>query len=192
MLTDKSCERFVKVPARFHSAVENPGCLLGCNEGQDCLRHYNQFPTLFRTLLTFWSGTGECIPPTAIFNDLLVKFATRSDRLCILVSGLLNAFVTEFNLRRPHQGHGLDVHELMHGRIKMTALCSAWAHTYLTKLRNFPNVYWCIGRLQNMHIQTVTHTTVRRLSVRFRAFLVRSFSTVQLFASVLRGKHSRH
>ena len=30
----------------------------------------------------------------AIFNELLFKIAVRSDRLCILVAGLLDAFVT--------------------------------------------------------------------------------------------------
>ena len=119
--------------ARFHSADENPGCLLGCSEGLycDCLRHYNQCPSLFRSLLAIWPGDGECISPTAIFNDLL--FATRNDRCCILVSGLLYAFVTAFHLRRTHQGHSLNFRELTYGRIKiMTVLCPAWAHTYQT------------------------------------------------------------
>ena len=31
--------------ARFHSADDIPGCLLGCSEGLDCSRHYNQCPT---------------------------------------------------------------------------------------------------------------------------------------------------
>ena len=105
--------------ARFRSADENPGCLLGCSEGLDCLRHCNQCPTLFHSLLAIWPGTGECISPTAIFNDLLFKIATGSDRLCILVSGLLDAVVTAFNLRRTHQCHGLNFRELMCGRIKM-------------------------------------------------------------------------
>ena len=33
--------------ARFHTAGENPGCLVGCHEELDCLRHYNRCPTLF-------------------------------------------------------------------------------------------------------------------------------------------------
>ena len=33
--------------ARFHSAEENPGCLLTCREGLDCTRHYNRCSTLF-------------------------------------------------------------------------------------------------------------------------------------------------
>ena len=28
-------------------------------------------PTLFESLCSLWPGTGECISPTAIFNDLL-------------------------------------------------------------------------------------------------------------------------
>ena len=124
--------------ARFHSADENPGCLLGCSEGLDCSNHHNQCPTLFRSFLAIWLGTGECISPTAIFNDLLFKIAIRTDRLRILVPGLLHAFVTAFNLQRTHQGHGLNFRELMYGRIKMmTALCPAWAHTYQTMCLGF-------------------------------------------------------
>ena len=42
-----------------------------------------------------------------------------------LVAGLLDAFVTAFNLRRTNRGPGLNFKELM-----MTTLCPAWAHTY--------------------------------------------------------------
>ena len=76
------------------------------------------------------AGTGECISPTSIFNDLLFKNAVLSDRLCILMAGLSDAFVTAFNLRRTHRGLGLNIKELMQGRIKMmTALCPALDHT---------------------------------------------------------------
>ena len=53
-------------------------------------------PIWFHDLNSLWPGTGDCISPTAISNDLLFKIAVRSDRLCILVSGLLDAFVTAF------------------------------------------------------------------------------------------------
>ena len=72
----------------------------------------------FSTTLTLWPGANECISPTAILNDLLFKIVVRSDRLCILVSGLLDACVTAFNLRRTHRGIGLNFKELVHGRIK--------------------------------------------------------------------------
>ena len=98
--------------ARFLSADENPGCLLDCIEGLDCLRHDNQCPTLFRSLLAIWLGTGECISPTAILNDLLFNIALRIDRLCTLVSGLLDVFVNAFNSQGTHQDHGLNFHEL--------------------------------------------------------------------------------
>ena len=75
-------------------------------------------PTLFESLCSLWPGTGECIPPTAIFTDLLFKIAVRSDRLCILVAGLLDAFVTAYNLRRTNRGVGLNFKELRYGRIK--------------------------------------------------------------------------
>ena len=124
--------------ARFHSADENPGCFLGCGEGQDCLRHNNQCPTLLRSLFAIWLGTGDCIFPTAIFNDMLFNIAVRNDRLCTLVSGLFDAFVTVFNLWRTHQDHGLNFRALMYGRIKMmTALFPAWAHTYQTMCLEF-------------------------------------------------------
>ena len=37
---------------------------------------------------------------TAIFHDQLFKIVVRNDRLCILVSGLLDAFVTAFHLQK--------------------------------------------------------------------------------------------
>ena len=40
--------------ARFHTAEENPGFLLGCHEGLDCLRHYNRCPTLFESFRSLW------------------------------------------------------------------------------------------------------------------------------------------
>ena len=67
----------------------------------------------------FWPSTGECICPTPVFNDLLFKIAVRSDRLCILLSGLLDDFVTSFNLRRTNHGIGLNLKELMYGRLEM-------------------------------------------------------------------------
>ena len=85
---------------------ENLGYLLGCGEGLDCLRHYNRCPTLFRSLLAIWLGTGDCISPTAICNDQLFKIAFPSERVCSLVSGVLDASVTPFNLQRTHQGQG--------------------------------------------------------------------------------------
>ena len=119
--------------ARFHTAKENPGCLLGCHEELDCSRHYNRCPILFESSCSLWPCTGECISPTAIFNDLLFKSAVRSDRLCILVAGLLDAFVTTYRLLRTNRGPGFNFTELMYDTIKMmTALCPAWAHTYQT------------------------------------------------------------
>ena len=85
--------------ARFHKAEDNLGCRLGCLEELDCLRHYNCCDILSDHLNSPWRGTSECISPTAIFNDLLFKIAVRIDRLCILVSHLLDALVTAFNLR---------------------------------------------------------------------------------------------
>ena len=81
---------------------------------------------------------GECISPTATFNELVFKTAVRSSRHCILVAGLLDAFVTVYNLQRTNRGPGLNFRELMYGRIKMmTALCPAWAHTYQTMCFRF-------------------------------------------------------
>ena len=62
--------------------------------------------------------------PTAILNDLLFKIAVRSDRLCILVAGLRDAFVTVYNLQRTNRGLGLHFREVLCGRRKMmTAMC---------------------------------------------------------------------
>ena len=124
--------------ARFHKAEDNLGCRLGCLEELDCLRHYNCCHILSDHLNSPWQGTKEYISPTAIFNDLLFKIAVRSDRLCILVAGLLDAFVTAFNLRRTYWGPGLNFKEFTCGKTKMmTALCPAWAHTYQTMCLGF-------------------------------------------------------
>ena len=40
------------------------------------LLHYNQCPTLFRSILVIWLGAVECISPTAVFNDLLIKLGS--------------------------------------------------------------------------------------------------------------------
>ena len=103
---------------------------LGCHEGLDCLQNYNRCPTLYESLCSLWLGTGDWIPPKAIFDDILVKIAVRSDRLCILVAGLLDASVTAVKLRSTHRGLGLNYKELMFGRTQMmTALCPAWANS---------------------------------------------------------------
>ena len=97
-----------------------------CHEELDCIRHYNRCPTLFDSLCSLWLGTGECISLTFIFDDLLFKFAIRSDRLRILVTGLRDAFVTAHNVQRTNSGPVLNFEELMYGRIKkMTALCES-------------------------------------------------------------------
>ena len=95
--------------ARFHTVGEHPGCILGCPEGPGSLRHYNCCPMWLDLLNSLWPGTDECIPPTAILNDFLFQIAVRSDRLRILVSGLLDTFVTAFNLRRTNRGSDLNI-----------------------------------------------------------------------------------
>ena len=51
----------------------------GMRSRLDCLHHYNQCPTLFRSLLAIWLGTGDCISPTAILNAFLFKIGVRSE-----------------------------------------------------------------------------------------------------------------
>ena len=87
--------------------------------------------------------------PTAIFDELLFKIAVRGDRICIMVAGLLDAFVTSYNLQRTNRGPGLNFKELKYGRIKrMTPLCPARAHTYETMCLGFhpeqlrPEAFW--------------------------------------------------
>ena len=76
--------------------------------------------------------------PTAIFNELLFKLAVRSDRLCMLVAGLFDAFGTAYNLQRTDHVLGLFLLELVHERINMmTALCLVWAHTWQTMCLEF-------------------------------------------------------
>ena len=115
--------------ARFHNADEHPGCILGALKDLIDCGIFNCCPTLFDHLNSLLPCTSECISPTAIINDLLFKIAVRSDRLCILVSGLLEAFVAvAFNWRRSNRGLGINIRELSYGRVKMMAvLCLAWA-----------------------------------------------------------------
>ena len=113
------CVLRVMVCARLPSAEENPRCLAKRHEGIDCMRHRNRCPTLFESLCSSWPGTGECISLTAISNDLLFKIAVRSDRLYILVAGLVDAFVTALSLRRTNRVPGLNFKEL-YVQLKMT------------------------------------------------------------------------
>ena len=72
-----------------------------------------------------WVGGIESISRIAMLH------VVGSDGLCMLVAGLLGAFIAAFILRRTHRGPGLNIRELMYGRIKlMTTLCPAWAHTH--------------------------------------------------------------
>ena len=107
---------------------QNPGCLLGCHEGLGCIRHYNRCLKLFESFRSLWPGTGERISPTAIYNELLFKIAVRSNRLCILVAGLLDAFVTAYNLQRTSRGSGLNFKELMYGMAKRKHLRHCQSH----------------------------------------------------------------
>ena len=110
--------------AMFRTAADNLGCRLACLEELDCLRHYDCCPILFDHLSSLWPGTNVCFSLTAIFNDTLFKIAVRGDRLCTLVTGLPDGFVSVCNQRRTHRGPGLNFKELMYGRIKMmTTLC---------------------------------------------------------------------
>ena len=70
----------------------------------DRIRYYSRCPALFDSLRSLWYNTSECVSPSATFNDLLFKIAVRSDMLCILVAGLLDAFVTAYNLQGTNSG----------------------------------------------------------------------------------------
>ena len=90
--------------ARFHTVEENPECLLGCHGGLDCFRHYKQCPHVVSPHLFALARHQRVYITTAIFNGLLFKIAVRSDRLCILVAGLLDAFVAAFQLMKNPPG----------------------------------------------------------------------------------------
>ena len=107
-------------------------------------RYYISCPTLFDHLHFLWPSTGECISPNAVCHGVLFKIAVRNDRLCILVSGSLHAFVIAFNLRRTNRGLGINFRVFLYGRVKMmTVLCLAWVHTYHSMyLGFFPDQLW--------------------------------------------------
>ena len=68
--------------ARFHTAEENPGCLLGCHEGLDSIRHCNRCPTLFESLWRFsMIFCSKLLSEATGFAFLLLGFLTRSSRL---------------------------------------------------------------------------------------------------------------
>ena len=77
---------------------------------RDSIAHgiYNRCPTLSESVCSLWPGTVECISTTAV----------RSDRPCILVSGLLDFFVTVFDLLRNHRGFGLNFQEIMNEELR--------------------------------------------------------------------------
>ena len=121
----------LRAAARIHSVEEDPGCLLGCRVGLDCTRH--DAPLFSKAPRSFWPGTGECISPTAVLTSPSFNVAVQSDRLCILVAGILDAFVTLYNLQKTNRGPRFNFREPLHGRIKMmAALCLAWAHVHQT------------------------------------------------------------
>ena len=67
----------------------------------------------------------------AIWHDTIFKMWNRRNRLCILGTGLIDAFVNVSNKHGPYQNNELCFRELMHGRIKMmTRVCSAWSRTH--------------------------------------------------------------
>ena len=117
--------------ARFHSGMKTLDA--SWDAAKDLIVHgttINVLPCSAHFSLFGLVPTNVFLP---LLNNLLLHIGIRSDRLCIFLSGLLNAFITEFHLRRTHQGHGLNFNELMHGRIQMmTALCLALAHTHQT------------------------------------------------------------
>ena len=88
-----------------------------------------------------------------------LKIGARSDRLCVIVSGFLDAFVTAFNLRRTQRGLGLIFKELMYHRIKMmTALRPALAHTFQTVCLGYnpdqrrPEAFWLPKPKRVLHV----------------------------------------
>ena len=83
--------------SRFHTAEENLGCLLGCHEGLRYIRHYNRCPTFSIPYVPCGLTPTNARCPRRFSNDLLFKIAVRSDRLCILVAVLLDAFATAPN-----------------------------------------------------------------------------------------------
>ena len=95
-------------------------------------------PCLTIFALSLWQGTGECISPTAIVNDLLFQkspFAV-TDSASSCQGWWTDAFVTAFNVRS--RGSDLNFKEHMYGRIEMmTAQCPAWAHTCQSMCLNF-------------------------------------------------------
>ena len=108
--------------ARFHSAEENTGCLSGVlrwarlHSALQSLPH----PCQILTFPLAWHRRMHIT--TAILNDLLFKIAVRSDRLCILVARLRDAFVTAYNLQRTNRGLGLHFREVLCGKM-MTVMC---------------------------------------------------------------------
>ena len=77
--------------ARFHTADGTQDAFWAATGGLDCIRHYNQCPTLFEFFRSLWPGTGECISPTAIFNELLFKIAVQSGFASLVLGFLMRS-----------------------------------------------------------------------------------------------------
>ena len=100
---------------------------MGCLEEPDCVRHCNTCPCLQDPICSLWANTGDFIRREAIFHDLILRAYVRNNRSCILCVGIVDAFVSAFNLHRQRQNIDVCFRDLVHRRINvMTALCPAW------------------------------------------------------------------
>ena len=111
--------------ARFHFDQDEQRCRVGCSDEVECTRALQRLPTTLptcRILLGSWD---------AIWHDTIFKMWNRRNRLCILGTGLIDAFVNVSNKHGPYQNNELCFRELMHGRIKMmTRVGPAWSRTH--------------------------------------------------------------
>ena len=103
----------------------------GCPEKADCIRHF------FR-VISFWPEAEACPRHCELVRDLLLKLVQEASAGVSSAQGRLTHLFALFYQHRQSQRNDLRFRDLMHGRIRKTAVCSALAHTYQSLWLRWP------------------------------------------------------
>ena len=115
---------------RFHSADENTGLPLGLRRRLACLRQYNHLPSSVPFVVS-----GLVPANVSLLRLSLMPCCSKLEFVALDFASLCRVFWMpssqgSVNLRKTHQGHGLNVHELMYGvtRSGRSSSTSALSH----------------------------------------------------------------
>ena len=92
-------------------------------------RHYNECRRLAAFFNAVWTEASGLVWPHALLHDLLTQVACRSQQHCILVLGIIDAFVYAADYHWHNvKNHG-TFHDPIKGRMRMmTTINPAYAH----------------------------------------------------------------